>query len=374
MNPLAVVLHEGRWHLHAPRSRRRRTAHVPAVAASSAASTPIAGSTFDAPPPGIQDRSDRRPRTNCACAMSPISPSLRGSDAEVRLGKRAVARDEDAGRDPAALHRCRGVRRRAGRLRARGARARTPDASRRCAASGCTRSLMPIANPRPADERRPAAAEAAESNVRRRRPTSSSSCSRSCRTCSNSEVVDVAEAAAHFGSPTMQIRDAVKLIAMSGLPGATGTYQPNDLFDIDWDAFEDDDEIVIVHHVAIDDAPRLSAREAAALIAGLQYLRHCPRTPTAPHSRRCMAKLDAGASATPDAHRRRPRPKPTSRSRSSAKPSPTGANSSSTTATPSARRPSPRRPAARRSRKTPTGTCRRTATPAKTCATSASTA
>jgi len=83
-------------------------------------------------------------------------------------------------------------------------------------------------------------------------------------------VVDVSEAAQHFGMTEDEIRDAVRLIATSGLPGETGTYQPNDLFDIDWDSFEDDDVIIVVHHVAIDDAPRLSAREAAALIAGLQ--------------------------------------------------------------------------------------------------------
>jgi len=113
------------------------------------------------------------------------------------------------------------------------------------------------------------------------------------------QVVDVAEAAAHFGVSDEAIRDAVKLIATSGLPGATGTYQPNDLFDIDWDAFEDDDSIVIVHHVAIDDAPRLSAREAAALIAGLQYLTALPENANSASLASLLAKLDAGASATP---------------------------------------------------------------------------
>lgn len=112
-------------------------------------------------------------------------------------------------------------------------------------------------------------------------------------------VVDVAEAAQHFGMTEAEIRDAVRLIATSGLPGATGTYQPNDLFDIDWDSFEDDDVIVIVHHVAIDDAPRLSAREAAALIAGLQYLSASPENASSASLASLMAKLTAGASAAP---------------------------------------------------------------------------
>jgi proteasome accessory factor C len=112
-------------------------------------------------------------------------------------------------------------------------------------------------------------------------------------------VVDVAEAAQHFGMTEEEIRDAVRLIATSGLPGSTGTYQPNDLFDIDWDSFEDDDVIVIVHHVAIDDAPRLSAREAAALIAGLQYLSASPENAGSASLASLMAKLTAGASAAP---------------------------------------------------------------------------
>ena len=112
-------------------------------------------------------------------------------------------------------------------------------------------------------------------------------------------VVDVAEAAQHFGMTEEEIRDAVRLIATSGLPGSTGTYQPNDLFDIDWDSFEDDDVIVIVHHVAIDDAPRLSAREAAALMAGLQYLSASPENAGSASLASLRAKLTAGASSAP---------------------------------------------------------------------------
>jgi proteasome accessory factor C len=112
-------------------------------------------------------------------------------------------------------------------------------------------------------------------------------------------VVDVSEAAQHFGMTEEEIRDAVRLIATSGLPGDTGTYQPNDLFDIDWDSFEDDDVIIVVHHVAIDDAPRLSAREAAALIAGLQYLSASPENAGSASLASLMAKLTAGASAAP---------------------------------------------------------------------------
>jgi proteasome accessory factor C len=111
--------------------------------------------------------------------------------------------------------------------------------------------------------------------------------------------VAVSDAAAHFGVPPEQIRQAVRLIAVSGVPGETTQYQHDDLFDIDWDAFEEDDEIAITHLVAIDEAPRFSAREAAALIAGLQYLSGLPEQADRDVVGALMAKLASGASAAP---------------------------------------------------------------------------
>ncbi|TQO18694.1 proteasome accessory factor C [Rhodoglobus vestalii] len=113
--------------------------------------------------------------------------------------------------------------------------------------------------------------------------------------------VSVAEAAAHFGVPEQQIRDAVRLIAVSGIPGETATYQDSDLFDIAWDDFEDNDQIVLTHMVAIDDSPRFSAREASALIAGLQYLSGLPEHADRVAIATLMSKLSRGASAQPTA-------------------------------------------------------------------------
>lgn len=111
--------------------------------------------------------------------------------------------------------------------------------------------------------------------------------------------VPVADAAEHFGVTPEQIRDAVNLIAVSGVPGETDAYQHEDLFDIDWDAFEEHDEIVLTNRVAIDDAPRLSAREAAALIAGLQYLSALPENADRASITSLMGKLSHGASGAP---------------------------------------------------------------------------
>jgi proteasome accessory factor B len=95
VDPLAVVLHEGRWHLHAydhgveaPRTflLSRITGPV----------EPVAGSTFEAAEPGVQDRilaelEALRQRNVAELRVAP------GSDAEVRLGRRAAGRDDDAG-------------------------------------------------------------------------------------------------------------------------------------------------------------------------------------------------------------------------------------------------------------------------------------
>ncbi len=110
--------------------------------------------------------------------------------------------------------------------------------------------------------------------------------------------VSVAEAAEHFGVSPEYIRQAVELIAVSGVPGSTSSYQHEDLFDISWDAFEND-EIVLTHLVAIDDSPRFSAREAAALIAGLQHLSSLPENADREALTTLMGKLSRGAAGDP---------------------------------------------------------------------------
>ncbi|MGV8885117.1 MAG: helix-turn-helix transcriptional regulator [Microbacteriaceae bacterium] len=111
--------------------------------------------------------------------------------------------------------------------------------------------------------------------------------------------VSVTEVATHFGVKPQQIRDAVRLIAVSGVPGETSTYQSEDLFDIAWDDFEQNDQIVLTNQVAIDDTPRFSAREASALIAGVQYLSSLPENADRAAIASLTSKLSLGASASP---------------------------------------------------------------------------
>ena len=113
------------------------------------------------------------------------------------------------------------------------------------------------------------------------------------------ERISVQDAADHFDVTPQQVRDAVELIAVSGIPGETGQYQHGDLFDLAWDEFEENDQIVLTNLVAIDDAPRFSGREAAALIAGLQYLSALPENADRTAIATLMAKLARGASGLP---------------------------------------------------------------------------
>lgn len=84
--------------------------------------------------------------------------------------------------------------------------------------------------------------------------------------------VSVADAARQFSRSEEDIVEAVRLIACAGIPGENLAYSHLDLFDIDWDLFEEQRLITFWNTVAIDHSPRFTSREASALIAGLQYL------------------------------------------------------------------------------------------------------
>ena len=111
--------------------------------------------------------------------------------------------------------------------------------------------------------------------------------------------VGVAEAAADFGvSPAEMVR-SVEVLAVSGVPGDGGFYMPNDLFDIDWDALEEREEIVLLSHVAIDRTPRFTSREASALIAGLLASHGIPAVAARGEVTSLMQKLARAADQAP---------------------------------------------------------------------------
>lgn len=80
------------------------------------------------------------------------------------------------------------------------------------------------------------------------------------------------ELAETFDVKPALLRKLIGFLGTAGIPGETLAYQHNDLFDIDWDAFLEDDIVSLTHTVAIDDTPRFTGTEAAALLAGLHAL------------------------------------------------------------------------------------------------------
>ncbi|MET0726527.1 MAG: WYL domain-containing protein [Leifsonia sp.] len=110
--------------------------------------------------------------------------------------------------------------------------------------------------------------------------------------------VSVDEVARHFDVTPELVRRTIELLPMTGIPGESKAYLDNDLFEIDYDALEEG-TVILTRNIVIDEAPRFSAREAAALMAGLQYLSALPENADSDAIAALMAKLARGSSAAP---------------------------------------------------------------------------
>jgi proteasome accessory factor C len=111
--------------------------------------------------------------------------------------------------------------------------------------------------------------------------------------------VTVTEAAERFTVTPKDLRDLVSKLANLGVPGTEGYYLPNDLFEINFDLFEDEDIIDLVNSVGIDATPRFSGPEAASLVAGLHYISGLIAAPERSSIIALMEKIGMGASAKP---------------------------------------------------------------------------
>ncbi|MGF3052595.1 helix-turn-helix transcriptional regulator [Microbacterium sp. YY-03] len=111
--------------------------------------------------------------------------------------------------------------------------------------------------------------------------------------------VSVADAAADFDVSVDEMRAMAEKLTVMGLPGDSGFYQLDpDLFNINWDLLDEHDVIELTNMVALERAPKLSSREAAALLSGLQLTRAIAGvSPELVDG--LIAKLTAGSSAEP---------------------------------------------------------------------------
>lgn len=110
--------------------------------------------------------------------------------------------------------------------------------------------------------------------------------------------VSVAEIAEHFDVSQDAVRAAISTVVVSGVPDA-GFYLHGGLFDIDWDDYENEDIVTITEVPVETPRPRLSSREAATLIASLQYLAALPDNRDLSSITELIAKLSLGASTAP---------------------------------------------------------------------------
>lgn len=112
--------------------------------------------------------------------------------------------------------------------------------------------------------------------------------------------VTLDEAATEFGVTAAQMRAMVEKLTVIGLPGDSGYWQlPQEMFDIDWDLLDEHDIIEITHDVALRRVPRFTAREAAALLAGLRLVAAVPAVADSGLVAGLIAKLSRGSADAP---------------------------------------------------------------------------
>ncbi|GAA3946099.1 WYL domain-containing protein [Microbacterium soli] len=112
--------------------------------------------------------------------------------------------------------------------------------------------------------------------------------------------VTLDEAAAEFGVTRAQMRAMVEKLTVIGLPGEAGYWQlPQEMFDIDWELLDQHDIIEITNDVALRRVPRFTAREAAALLAGLQLVAAVPAVADSELVSGLIAKLSRGSADAP---------------------------------------------------------------------------
>lgn len=112
--------------------------------------------------------------------------------------------------------------------------------------------------------------------------------------------VSLDEAAAEFAVTPQEMRGMVEKLTVIGLPGEAGYWQqPQEMFDINWDLLDLEDVIEITNDVALRRVPRFTAREAAALLAGLQMVAAVPAVSDSGLVAGLISKLSRGAADAP---------------------------------------------------------------------------
>ncbi|WP_206476518.1 YafY family protein [Microbacterium sp. KRD172] len=112
--------------------------------------------------------------------------------------------------------------------------------------------------------------------------------------------VTLAEASDEFGVTVDEMRSMVEKLTVIGLPGDAGYWQqPHEMFDINWDLLDEEGVIEITNDVGLRRVPRFTAREAAALLAGLQVVAAVPAVSDSGLVAGLLAKLSRASANAP---------------------------------------------------------------------------
>jgi len=112
--------------------------------------------------------------------------------------------------------------------------------------------------------------------------------------------VSLEEAAGEFGVTIDEMRGMVEKLTVIGLPGDAGYWQqPHEMFDINWDLLDEEGVIEITNDVGLRRVPRFTAREAAALLAGLQVVAAVPAVSNSGLVAGLLAKLSRASANVP---------------------------------------------------------------------------
>jgi proteasome accessory factor C len=107
--------------------------------------------------------------------------------------------------------------------------------------------------------------------------------------------VSLEDAARDFDVTPAQMRAMVEKLTLIGRP----EQMPDDLFDINWDLLDEQGIIELTQSVGLERSPRLTAREAAALLGGLRLAGSLPGVAGGEVFAGLLAKLSRGASSAP---------------------------------------------------------------------------
>lgn len=112
-------------------------------------------------------------------------------------------------------------------------------------------------------------------------------------------VTNVTDIAAHFNVSVDRVTDAIIAIACDGGAGEARLNFDTELFNIDWDAWEEDQTVILTVAEALRVPAPFGGRQKAMFLAGLQLLRAHPQYRRLPELEPLIEKLRASAGTAP---------------------------------------------------------------------------